>query len=113
MNLLKNLLILIRRIKIKIYTSSQIDSKNLKKLKNLTTTPIVIYEKSGKRYEKKIFDVKYKKNSKSVFTMTIIAEGGLPIKRFIVGDDVLPNISILFDTTCVIQEFDFLDITVK
>ena len=48
--------------------------------------------------EKKIFDVKYKKNSKNVFTMTIIAEGGLPIKRFIVGDDVLPNISTLFDT---------------
>jgi len=45
--------------------------------------------------------------------MTITAEGGLPIKRFIVGDDVLPNVSRLFDTSCVIQEFDFLDITVK
>ena len=31
----------------------------------------------------------------------------------IVGDDVLPNVSTLFDTSCVIQEFDFLDITVK
>ena len=101
------------RIKIKISTELQINSKKLQKLKDLTTCPIVIYEKSGKRYEKKIFDVKYKKNSKSVFTMTIIAEGGLPIKRFIVGDNVLPNISTLFDTSCVIQEFDFLDITTK
>ena len=100
-------------IKIKIFTTSQINSKNLKKLKDLTSAPIVIYEKSGKRSEKKIFDVKYKKNSKNVFTMTIIAEGGFPVKRFIVGDDVLPNISALFDTPCVAQEFDFLDIIVK
>ena len=44
---------------------------------------------------------------------TIIAEGGFPVKRFIVGDDVLPNISALFDTPCMAQEFDFLDIILK
>ena len=100
-------------INLKIYTDSQIDSKNLKKLKDLTSMPIVIYEKSGKRFEKKIFDVKYKKNSKNVFTMTIKVEGGLPIKRLVVGDDVFPNISTLLDTPCLTQEFDFLDITVE
>jgi tRNA pseudouridine synthase 10 len=101
------------RIKIKISTLSPIDSKNLKKLKSLTTNFIVISEKSGKHYEKKIFDVKYKKNSKNVFTMIITVEGGFPIKRFIVGDGVLPNISTLFGTKCVAKEFDFLDIIVK
>ena len=45
--------------------------------------------------------------------MTITTEGGLPIKRFITGDDVLPNISTIFDTPCTAQEFDFLDILVK
>ena len=100
-------------IKIKIFTTSQIDPINLKKLKDLTTIPIVIYEKSGKRSEKKIFNMRYKKNSKNVFTMTITAEGGLPIKRFIVGDDVLPNISAILDTPCMAQEFDFLDIIVE
>ena len=100
-------------IKIKIFTVSQINSKDLKKLKDLTSVPIVIYEKSGKRSEKKIFDVKYKKNSKNVFTMIITVEGGFPIKRFIIGDDVLPDISTLFDTPCMAQEFDFLDIIVE
>ena len=57
--------------------------------------------------------MRYKKNSKNVFTMTITAEGGLPIKRFIVGDDVLPNISAILDTPCMAQEFDFLDIIVE
>ena len=101
------------KIKIKISTKLQINSKNLKKLKDLTTYPITVYEKSGKRYEKKIFDLTYKKNSTNVFTVIISAEGGFPIKRFVIGDDVLPNISSVLDTTCMVQEFDFLDILVK
>ena len=101
------------KIKIKISTKLQINSKNLKKLKDLTTYPITVYEKSGKRYEKKIFDLTYKKNSSNVFTVIISAEGGFPIKRFVIGDDVLPNISSVLDTTCMVQEFDFLDIIVK
>ena len=45
--------------------------------------------------------------------MIITVEGGFPIKRFIIGDDVLPDISTLFDTPCMAQEFDFLDIIVE
>ena len=101
------------RIKIKISTVLQINSKKLQKLKELTTCPIVIYEKSGKRYEKKIFDLKYKKNSTNLFTITMSAEGGFPIKRFVIGDDVSLNISSLLDNSCVAQEFDFLDIVLK
>ena len=101
------------RIKIKISTELQINSKKLQKLKDLTTYPIVIYEKSGKRYEKKIFDLKYKKNSTNLFTIIMSAEGGFPIKRFVIGDDVSPNISSLLDNSCVAQEFDFLDIVLK
>jgi tRNA pseudouridine synthase 10 len=101
------------RIKIKISTELQINSKKLQKLKDLTTCPIVIYEKSGKRYEKKIFDLKYKKNTTNLFTIIMSAEGGFPIKRFVIGDDVSPNISSLFDNSCVAQEFDFLDIVLK
>ena len=101
------------RIKIKISTKSQINSKKLKKLKDLTTCPIVIYEKSGKRYEKNIFDLKYKKNSNNLFTIIMSAEGGFPIKKFVIGDDMSPNISSLLDNSCVAQEFDFLDIFLK
>ena len=101
------------RIKIQISAKLQINSKKLKKLKDLTTCPIVIYEKSGKRYEKKIFDLKYKKNSTNLFTIIMSAEGGFPIKRFVIGDDVSPNISSLLDNSCVAQEFDFLNIVLK
>lgn len=100
-------------IKAKISTDDKIDSKNLKKLKDLQKNSIVVYEKSGKRSEKKIFSIKYKKNSSNNFTLFIKAEGGLPIKRFVNGDDVSPGISQILNTSCKCQEFDFLDIEVQ
>lgn len=98
---------------VKISTESQIDSKSLKKLKDLTIGPVIVYEKSGKRSEKKIFDVKFKKNSKNLFTLIIKAEGGLPIKRFVIGDDITPGISTILDTPCECREFDFLEIEIQ
>ena len=100
-------------ISVKISTKSQIDSKSLKKLKDLTIGPVVLYEKSGKRSEKKIFDVKSKKNSKNTFTLIIKAEGGLPIKRFVVGDGITPGISTILDTPCECGEFDFLEVEIQ
>jgi len=99
-------------ISVRISTESQIDSKSLKKLKILTVNPVVVYEKSGKRSAKKIFDVKSKKHSKNMFTLIIKAEGGLPIKRFVIGDDIVPGISKILDTPCICVEFDFLEIEV-
>lgn len=100
-------------IRIKISTEYSIDSKFLKKLKDLTNDPVTVYEKSGRRSEKKIFEIKYKKNSKNTFTLMIKAEGGLPIKRFVIGDDIIPNISKILGTPCMCEEFDFLDVEVQ
>ncbi len=100
-------------IELKISTDDEIDSKNLKKLKDLKKHPIVVYEKSGKRSEKKVFYVKYKKNSNNAFTLFIRAEGGLPVKRFVHSDDVSPGLSQILDTSCMCKQFDFLDIQVK
>ena len=91
---------------------SQRGAKNLKKLKDLQKHPIVVYEKSGKRSEKKVFSIKYKKNSRNTFTLFLQAEGGLPVKRFVNSDDVSPGISQILNTSCMCQEFDFLDIKV-
>lgn len=100
-------------IQLKISTSSDLDSKNLQKLKILKKHPVVIYDKSGKRSEKKIFFVKYKKNSKNIFTLSLKTEGGLPVRRFIDGDDVTPGISQILDTPCKCREFDFNEIEVQ
>ncbi|MFQ5497921.1 MAG: tRNA pseudouridine(54/55) synthase Pus10 [Nitrosopumilus sp.] len=99
-------------IQLKISTNSKIDSKNLKKLKDLPKQSVVVYDKSGKRFEKKIFFVKYKKNSGTSFTLIMKAEGGLPIKRFIDGDDVIPGVSQILKTPCKCMSFDFFDVEV-
>jgi len=100
-------------IEVKISTDDKIDSKNLKKLKDLQKHPVVVYEKSGKRSEKKVFSIKYRKNSSNDFTLFIKAEGGLPVKRFVNSDDVSPGISQILNTSCICQNFDFLDVEVQ
>jgi len=94
----------------KIITENEIQSSSLKKLKKHLDNPIVIYENSGKRSQKKIFSVRYKKNSKNKFTLVINAEGGLPIKRFVIGDNVVPGVSQTIGNNCKCDEFDFLEI---
>ena len=103
----------ISSIGIKIHTESSLNSNALKKLKNLSKTPVVVYENSGKRSEKKIFSVKYKKNLENIFSLFIQADGGLPIKRFVNGDNVSPSISQIIGISCKCQEFDFLDILIQ
>ena len=100
-------------ISVKIHTGDEIDSKNLKKLRELSKKVVVVYEKSGKRSEKRIHSIKYKKNSQNEFTLILNADGGLPIKRFVVGDDVSPDISQILNTSCICKEFDFLDVCLQ
>ena len=48
--------------------------------------------------------------SENRFILIIRVEGGLPIKRFVYGDDVSPGVSQILDTPCKCNEFDFLDV---
>jgi tRNA pseudouridine synthase 10 len=99
-------------ISVKISAESEIKTIDLKKLKDLPNNPVVVYDNFGKRSEKKVFDVKYRRNSKNTFTLVMKAEGGLPVKRLVSGDDVVPGISKILDVRCTCQEFDFLDVEV-
>ena len=100
-------------IRLKISTENEIQHASIKKLKSIINNPIVVFEKSAKRVEKIVSDLKYKKTSKKHFTLYIKAEGGLPIKRFVDGDNVNPGISQILDNKCICREFDFLEINLK
>ena len=100
-------------IELKISSDNEIHSDALKNLKNILCHPVVVYEKSGKRSEKCIFDLKYAKTSKNSFTLFIKVEGGLPVKRFVDGDDVTPSVSQIIDDKCTCMTFDFLEIDLK
>ncbi|RNJ78924.1 MAG: pseudouridine synthase [Nitrosopumilus sp. H8] len=83
---------------------------DLKKLKGLAGATVAVYEKSGRRSEKKIYSVRYRKKRKAV-EMMIRADGGLPIKRFVSGDEVSPGISQVLGARCACLEFDFVDVS--
>ncbi len=100
-------------IELQISSQYEIDSKSLKKLKNIVKNPVVVYEISGKRSEKNIFTLKYKKTSKTKFTLLIKAEGGLPIKRFVESDNVNPGISQILHNPCHCTQFDFHNIELE
>ena len=100
-------------IKLNISTENEISSTTMEKLKSILSEPVVVYEKSGKRSEKVISDLKYTKTSKNCFTLFIKAEGGLPVKRFVDGDDVTPGIRQILNDKCTCITFDFLEIDLK
>lgn len=98
------------KIEIRISADSKISSVQLRKMKALSSFPVVVYEKSGKRTEKRITSVSYRKLSDQKFKLVIDADGGLPIKRFVNGDDVVPSISSILKVNCLATEFDFFDV---
>lgn len=100
-------------IEISITTENKIDPQSLTPLRTLTKTPITIYETPNKRNEKLISKLKFKKLSPYSFSLKITADGGLPIKRFIEGNKIYPNISELINNKSVCNEFDFHNISLK
>jgi tRNA pseudouridine synthase 10 len=100
-------------IELSISTENNIDQKSLISLKTLTKTPISIYEKPNKRNQKSITKIKFKKSSPRSFSLRITADGGLPIKRFVEGNKIYPNLSKLINNKCECMEFDFHKISMK
>ena len=100
-------------IELRISTENEILPTTMAKLKSILNGPVVVYETSGKRSEKVISDLKYKKTSKNCFTLFIKAEGGLPVKRFVDGDDVTPGLRQIMNDKCTCITFDFLEIDLK
>jgi len=97
-------------ILLNIETKDQINSDHLKKIKNIKNKPITIFEKNGKTNQKSIYSVNYKKNGLNSFVTTILVDGGFPIKRFVEGKDVTPNISSIIKNKSKCRQFDFKQI---
>jgi tRNA pseudouridine synthase 10 len=94
-------------IKLSILTEHKLTQKSLEPLKTLKKTSIEIFEKPNKRTQKSIYRIKFKKSSSKSFLIWFTADGGLPIKRFVEGNNVHPNLSELLGNKCVCKEFDF------
>ena len=90
-----------------------ITSNKLKKLKHLINIPITLTGTRGKQIKKTIHKLRYRKNSLQSFTIEIDTDGGLPIKRFVEGNNVIPNITKILNIQCFCKKFDINQITLS
>ena len=93
------------KTKILVSTKNNIISNKLKNLKHLVNIPIEITD-SNRQYKKTVYNLKYKKYSLQAFVVQIEADGGIPIKRFVDGSDIIPNISSIIGIQCYCKKFD-------
>ena len=98
------------KILIQITSDDKVNSSVLKNLKSIKKTPILVREKPGKEAKKSVYASSYKKTSPNSFSLSLTVDGGLPIKRFVEGDSVKPNISEILDMNCKCKEFDFYSV---
>ena len=94
------------KIKMLVLAKNGISSNKLKRLKQLVTVPIEITDSNNKQHKRIIHKLKYKKNSLQSFTVEIEADGGIPIKRFVDGFNIIPNISSILGIQCSCEKFD-------
>ncbi len=97
----------VSKTRLLITTEKPILQESLQKLLQLKKSTIAVYEKSGKRAEKLIYDVKCKTNSENSFYLSLVIDGGVPLKRFVSGDDVFPNVSDILENKSKCETFDF------
>jgi len=98
------------KVNLLVDTEHKILEKSLKSLGKLKQSSISINDNFGNIIKKNIYDIKYTKKSPNSFSLTLVVEGGFPIKKFIDSRDVEPKLNDLLDNRLVCKEFDFLDI---
>lgn len=100
------------KVMFEVEAENEIEPDMLKELKKLKGQPITLYENSGHKNKKRIHAIKYKKKSDKSFTVLMESDGGIPIKRFVSGQEVEPSVSSMLETSCKCKSFDFQKIIV-
>lgn len=91
----------------------EVDAENeithdaLGELEKLEGRSVVLYENSGRKHKKVIYDIKLNRESETSFKIMMKSDGGIPLKRFVAGQDVEPSISSILETNCKCKLFDF------
>lgn len=95
------------KTRILVKSDKQFSIQDIRKLRNLAGSEVKFENK--KTVTKKIYAVHAKRVSKDEIALTITADGGLPIKQFVGGEEYMdPNISKLLESKCQCVSFDIL-----
>ncbi|MEO9362668.1 MAG: tRNA pseudouridine(54/55) synthase Pus10 [Nitrososphaera sp.] len=82
---------------------------DVRKLKKSLAGSQAKFENRSKMAVKKIHSAQAKRTAESELVLTIVADGGLPIKQFVGGEQYIePNVSSLLNAKCECTAFDIL-----
>jgi len=98
------------KVAMQVQTQNEIQSSQLRNLHKLEKQPIAIYENSGKKNQRNVSNIRYKKKSSNSFSILMKADGGVPLKRFADGVEVTPSLTSILENPCKCTVFDFYDI---
>jgi len=101
------------KVLLEISTEKGHDPESLNILEGLKDKTVLIHDNSTWKNQKRIYDIKIKKISHRSFTMLVECDGGIPIKRFVAGPNIEPNISMLLGDSCKCSTFDFHKIVIS
>ena len=102
------------RSKVVILVKSELPLQNnlLKKLLIVKNNPLVIKNQGERIVKKSIYDFKYKKLNSNTLKISMVVDGGVPLKSFIENSNVQPNVTELLQNRCTCVQFDFKQIDV-
>ena len=94
-----------------VESDTELDGTQLEKLKHLKGRQVTLHENSRKHH-KTIYRIGTKGIDGHSFRVIMESDGGMPLKRFVSGQEVEPSISSLLGSDCRCRQFDFKKIIV-
>lgn len=100
-------------VEMEIETENEITPESLNSIKSLSEQLVITNENMYSKNQKRIYSINYKKTSPVTFKVSVMMDGGIPIKRLINGGgSVEPNLSSVMGNQCKCKSFDFHKIVV-
>lgn len=94
------------QISLSVRTDSPIPRMLDKITRPLIDSGLVVYD-GARRIEKSVYSIKCSKTSPLAFRVLLELDGGVPVREFVDGETVFPNLSDLLQTKCTCESFDF------
>ena len=106
----KNPLKFMTYVEVNITTEQKINSKFLPDLKTLEQKIIHFENETKGNISKNLFHIRYKKKSDYSFILRFGYEGGFPIRNFVSGKKISPNVSSVLNNNCTCINYDINEI---
>lgn len=98
------------RIRCSVAVRAQTAAPDLRALRSLAGTVAVL--DGRRRAERTVHSVRFRKGGGGKFSMRIVSDGGIPIKRLVEGGGVEPSAASVLGHACECSGFDFEEIEV-